>query len=160
MISFLDSIIYNLNTDGGAYITVKDGESVGGIVGNIQQFNNGKITISGCTNLATVETTGKAVLHPQQTLKGAGTALKTATVGGALGYVGWQKLTTDDSVVGIVSDALIGKENTEAIGNTIQETTEDKHRCRKQDESNGRNCEIQSPIREKCGNCICKNEST
>ena len=74
---------------------------------------------------ATVETTGKAVLHPQQTLKGAGTALKTATVGGALGYVGWQKLTTDDSVVGIVSDALIGKENTEAIGNTIQETKED-----------------------------------
>ena len=73
---------------------------------------------------ATVETTGKAVLHPQQTIKGAGQALKTATVGGALGYVGWQKLTTDESVVGIVSDALIGKENTEAISNTVQQTTE------------------------------------
>ena len=50
---------------------------------------------------ATVETVGKTALHPQQTLKGAGTAVKTAVVGGSLGYVGWKKLTTDDSVVGI-----------------------------------------------------------
>lgn len=71
----------------------------------------------------TAETTGKAALHPQQTLKGAGSAVKTAAVGGALGYVGWQKLTTDESVVGIVSDALIGKENTEAISDTVSRTT-------------------------------------
>ena len=31
----------------------------GGIVGNIQQFDNGIITISGCTNLGTVETIGR-----------------------------------------------------------------------------------------------------
>ncbi len=31
----------------------------GGIVGNIQQFSTGSITISDCTNLGTVETTGK-----------------------------------------------------------------------------------------------------
>lgn len=68
---------------------------------------------------ATVETTGKAVLHPQQTIKGAGAAVKTAAVGGGLGYIGWQKLTTDDSVVEIVSDALIGKENTEAISEKV-----------------------------------------
>ena len=56
-----------------------------------------------------LETGGKALLHPQQTLKGAGTALKTAAVGGGLGYVGWKKLTTVESVVGIVSDAIIGE---------------------------------------------------
>ena len=73
---------------------------------------------------ATVETTGKAVLHPQQTIKGAGAAVKTAAVGGGLGYVGWQKLTTDDSVVEIVSDALIGKDTTEAIGEKVHGTVE------------------------------------
>lgn len=73
---------------------------------------------------AAVETTGKAALHPQQTLKGAGTAAKTVAVGGAMGYVGWQKLTTDESVVGIVSDALIGKENTQAISDTVHGATE------------------------------------
>lgn len=31
----------------------------GGIIGNIQDFSNGTITVSGCTNLGTVETTGK-----------------------------------------------------------------------------------------------------
>ena len=68
---------------------------------------------------ATVETVGKTALHPQQTLKGAGTAVKTAVVGGSLGYVGWKKLTTDDSVVGIVSDALIGEKNTQAVSDTV-----------------------------------------
>jgi tetrahydromethanopterin S-methyltransferase subunit B len=68
---------------------------------------------------AAVETGGKALLHPQQTLKGAGTALKTAAVGGGLGYVGWKKLTTDESVVGIVSDAIIGKETTDKVSETV-----------------------------------------
>ncbi len=31
----------------------------GGIVGNVQQFSNRNLTVSGCTNLATIETTGK-----------------------------------------------------------------------------------------------------
>ena len=62
---------------------------------------------------------GKALLHPQQTLKGAGTALKTAAVGGGLGYVGWKKLTTDESVVGIVSDAIIGEKGTQKVKDTV-----------------------------------------
>ena len=66
-----------------------------------------------------LETGGKAILHPQQTLKGAGTALKTAAVGGGLGYVGWKKLTTDESVVGIVSDAIIGEKNTKKVSDTV-----------------------------------------
>ena len=62
-----------------------------------------------------LETGGRAILHPQQTLKGAGVALKTAAVGGGLGYVGWKKLTTDESVVGIVSDAIIGEKARAAL---------------------------------------------
>ncbi len=66
-----------------------------------------------------LETGGRAILHPQQTLKGAGTALKTAAVGGGLGYVGWKKLTTDESVVGIVSDAIIGEKATQKVSDTV-----------------------------------------
>lgn len=66
-----------------------------------------------------VETSGKAIIHPQQTLKGAGAAVKTAVVGGSLGYVGWKKLTTDESVVGIVSDAIIGEQNTKKVSDTV-----------------------------------------
>ena len=68
---------------------------------------------------AALETGGKAIIHPQQTLKGAGTALKTAAVGGGLGYVGWKKLTTDESVVGIVSDAIIGEKTTQKVSDTV-----------------------------------------
>ncbi len=64
-----------------------------------------------------LETGGRAILHPQQTLKGAGTALKTAAVGGGLGYVGWKKFTTDESVVGI--DAIIGEKATQKVSDTV-----------------------------------------
>ena len=36
---------------------------------------------------ATAKTVGHTVLHPQQTIKGMGTATKTAAVGAATGYV-------------------------------------------------------------------------
>lgn len=62
---------------------------------------------------ATIESVGSAVIHPQRTLKGLGTATKTAAIGGAVGYVGWEKLTTDKSVVGIVGDAVLGEGVTE-----------------------------------------------
>ena len=51
---------------------------------------------------ATVKTVGKTALHPQQALKGLGTATKTAAVGAGAGYVAWEKLTTDKSVARIV----------------------------------------------------------
>lgn len=73
---------------------------------------------------ATGKSIGGAVLHPSQTLRGAGSALKTATVGAAAGYVGWEKLTTDKSVVRIVSDAVIGKDATNAIGCTARAATD------------------------------------
>ena len=49
----------------------------------------------GTATATTGKSMGKAVLHPSQTLRGAGQAVKTATIGGAVGYVGWEKLTTD-----------------------------------------------------------------
>lgn len=73
---------------------------------------------------ATGKAVGGAVLHPSQTLRGAGSALKTATVGAAAGYVGWEKLTTDKSVVRIVSDAVIGEEATNTISGTARAATE------------------------------------
>ena len=57
---------------------------------------------TGKAVLATGKNVGEAALHPSQTLRGAGQAVKTAAVGGAIGYVGWEKLTTDKSVVRIV----------------------------------------------------------
>lgn len=72
---------------------------------------------------ATIESVGSAVIHPQRTLKGLGTATKTAAIGGALGYVGWEKLTTDKSVVGIVGDAVLGEGVTEGVSNTVNGVT-------------------------------------
>lgn len=39
---------------------------------------------------ATARSMGNSVIHPSQTLNNAGKAVKTATVGGAVGYVGWE----------------------------------------------------------------------
>ena len=72
----------------------------------------------GTATAATGKSMGKAVLHPSQTLRGAGQAVKTATIGGAVGYVGWEKLTTDKSVVRIVSDAVVGESVTDTIACT------------------------------------------
>lgn len=58
---------------------------------------------------------GHAVLHPSQTLRGAGQAVKTAAIGSAAGYVAWEKLTTDKSVARIVGDAVIGESATNAL---------------------------------------------
>lgn len=72
---------------------------------------------------ATIVSVGSAVIHPQRTLKGLGTATKTAAIGGAVGYVGWEKLTTDKSVVGIVGDAVLGEGVTERVSNTVNGVT-------------------------------------
>ncbi|MBC5614595.1 hypothetical protein [Bacteroides hominis] len=76
---------------------------------------------AGTATVATGKSVGKAVLNPSQTLRNAGQAVKTATVGGAVGYVGWEKLTSDKSVVRIVSDAVVG----ESVTNTLAGTADD-----------------------------------
>ena len=71
-----------------------------------------------------VASAGDAIIHPQRTLIGAGKAVKTAAVGTAVGYVGWEKLTTDKSVTRIVSDAVIGSDTTDAIADTVSDVRE------------------------------------
>ena len=83
----------------------------------------------GTATTATGKSVGKAILTPSQTLRGAGQAGKTATIGGAVGYVGWEKLTSDKSVVRIVSDAVVGESVTDAIAGTADNVREMKDKA-------------------------------
>lgn len=73
---------------------------------------------------ATGRSAGQAVLHPSQTLRGAGQAMKTAAIGSAAGYVAWKKLTTDKSVARIVGDTVIGESATNALAGTTEDIQE------------------------------------
>lgn len=78
---------------------------------------------------ATGKSAGQAMLHPSQTLRGAGQAVKTVTAGAAVGYVGWEKLTTDKSVARIVSEAVVGKSVTNALAGTTEDVKELKDKA-------------------------------
>ena len=89
-----------------------------GVWDSILKYGGKAMKGVGTATAATGKKMGNAALHPSQTLRGAGQAVKTATVGGAVGYVGWEKLTTDKSVVRIVSDAVIGEPATNTLVGT------------------------------------------
>lgn len=72
---------------------------------------------------ATASSVGGAVIHPQRTIKGLGTAAKTATVGGGVAYVGWEKLTTDKSVARIVGDAVVGQGTIDSVSDKVDSVT-------------------------------------
>ena len=82
-------------------------------------FLKSSLRLGGSATQATIGSAGKAIIHPATTIRNLGTATKAAVVGGGAAYVGWQKLTTDQSVVGIVSDAVIGEKATEKVSETI-----------------------------------------
>ena len=82
----------------------------------------GKYVLKG--GRATVESAGSAVIHPQRTIKGLGTAAKTAAVGGGMAYVGWEKLTTDKSVTRIVGDAVVGEGTMVSVSNKVDTAIE------------------------------------
>ena len=82
----------------------------------------GKYVLKG--GRATVESAGSAVIHPQRTIKGLGTAAKTAAVGGGMAYVGWEKLTTDKSVTRIVGAAVVGEGTMESVSNKVDTAIE------------------------------------
>lgn len=82
----------------------------------------GKYVLKG--GRATVESAGSAVIHPQRTIKGLGTAAKTAAIGGSMAYVGWEKLTTDKSVTRIVGDAVVGEGTMESVSNKVDTAIE------------------------------------
>ena len=62
---------------------------------------------------------GGAVIHPQRTLAGAGTALKSATLGAGMGYLGWEALVNDKPVMRTVADIAIG-----TTGNAVDSVQE------------------------------------
>lgn len=62
---------------------------------------------------------GRSVVSPARTLTTAGSAVKTATIGAGVGYVGWQALVNDKPVVRTIADVAIGPENVD----TVVETT-------------------------------------
>ena len=61
---------------------------------------------------------GKAIVSPQKTLVGAGRAVKTATIGAGVGYIGWEALVNDKPVARTVADVALGKENVDAVVDT------------------------------------------
>ena len=89
------------------------------------------LTYGGKALKAVGSALGGAVVHPQRTIKGLGTAGKTLAVGAAASYVGWEKLTTDKSVARIVGDAVVGpstidsvSDKVEGVANTVSELKE------------------------------------
>ena len=73
--------------------------------------------------------TVKVVTHPVNTLKTTGSALKTATIGGAAAYVGWEKLTTDKSVARIVGDTLVGENAVDQVKETMNDVKDLKEKA-------------------------------
>ncbi len=73
--------------------------------------------------------TVKVVTHPVNTLKTTGSALKTATIGGAAAYVGWEKLTTDKSVARIVGDTLVGANAVDQVKETMNDVKDLKEKA-------------------------------
>jgi hypothetical protein len=69
-----------------------------------------KIGNKAVNNSAT-RSIGGAIIHPQRTLAGAGTAMKTAVVGTGVGYLAWENIVNDKPVARSVSDVLIGEDN-------------------------------------------------
>lgn len=74
----------------------------------------------GTAAVETGKTAGNAMLHPTRTLRTAGKVVKTAAVTGSVGYVGWEKLTSDKSVARIVSEAVVGKNATDSLAGTTE----------------------------------------
>lgn len=99
-----------------------------GFWSTILKYGGSVMKGTGKATAATGRSMGNAVLHPSQTLRGAGQAVKTATVGAAVGYVGWEKLTTDKSVARIVSEAVVGKPATNALAGTVDDVQELKEK--------------------------------
>lgn len=62
--------------------------------------------------------------HPQKTITGLGQTAKTAVVGGAAAYVGWEKLTTDKSLTRIVGDAVVGEKAMDKASDALQSASD------------------------------------
>ena len=66
----------------------------------------------------------KTVIHPVNTIKNAGNAMKTVAIGGGAAYVGWETLTTDKSVARVVGDTLVGSDTVDQVKGTMDDVKE------------------------------------
>lgn len=62
------------------------------------------------------------IVHPQRTLAGTGRAIKTATLGAGVGYVGWEALINDKPVMQTVGETVLGEETNAAVKDTVHGT--------------------------------------
>ena len=92
-----------------------------GFWSSLLQYGGKAMKGVGAATRATGKSVGGAVIHPQQTLRGAGSAMKTAAVGSAAGYVAWQNLVNDKSMLEIASDVVVGKNTTEKISEAVED---------------------------------------
>ena len=65
--------------------------------------------------METGKSIGGAVIHPQRTLYGLGTAAKTAVVGGGMGYLAWENIVNDKPVLRTIGDTLVGEETVDKV---------------------------------------------
>lgn len=68
------------------------------------------------------------IVHPQRALKGGMSVAKKGAIAGTVGYLGWQKLTTDKSLARIAGEAVVGKsvvDGAASIGSDMNELRKD-----------------------------------
>lgn len=68
------------------------------------------------------------IVHPQRALKGGMSVAKKGAIAGTVGYLGWQKLTTDKSLARIAGEAVVGKsvvDGAVSIGSDMNELRKD-----------------------------------
>jgi len=64
------------------------------------------------------------IMHPQKSVRTVLGVGKTAAVTGAVGYVGWEMLTTDKSAARVVSEAVIGENATNTVSGAVNGASE------------------------------------
>ena len=85
----------------------------------IAKYGGSALKGAGSVAKQGLKSASNTAVHPTQALKGAGSAMKTAAVGSAAGYVAWQNLVNDKSMVEIASDVVVGKDTTEKISEAV-----------------------------------------
>ena len=85
----------------------------------IAKYGGSALKGAGSVAKQGLKSASNTAVHPTQALRGAGSAMKTAAVGSAAGYVAWQNLVNDKSMVEIASDVVVGKDTTEKISEAV-----------------------------------------
>ena len=87
----------------------------------IAKYGGSALKGAGSVAKQGLKSASNTAVHPTQALRGAGSAMKTAAVGSAAGYVAWQNLVNDKSMVEIASDVVVGKDTTEKISEAVED---------------------------------------